>query len=150
MSNLDRQESWETTMTIESWQNKDWNSIFSEERTHKKRWSHLQHPRLHSKQKQNYPHRLIMDAVSSGITATNISKQAHIRRRLAMATTRLTKMISIWKEQCKKKNNNKNKSESPRDSDISNCLVWVWSMDKVTNKEVLSRLDMKTTTVESG
>ena len=25
-----------------------------------------------------------------------------IRRRLAMATTRLTKMISIWKGQCKK------------------------------------------------
>ena len=28
-----------------------------------------------------------------------------IRRRLAMATTRLTKMISIWKGQCKKKQN---------------------------------------------
>ena len=27
------------------------------------------------------------------------------RRRLAMATTRLTKMISIWKGQCKKKKN---------------------------------------------
>ena len=43
-----------------------------------------------------------------------------IRRRLAMATTRLTKMISIWKGQCKK-----NKTESPRDSGIPNCLVWV-------------------------
>ena len=43
-----------------------------------------------------------------------------IRRRLAMATTRLTKMISIWKGQCKKK-----KIESPRDSGIPNCLVWV-------------------------
>ena len=45
-----------------------------------------------------------------------------IRRRLAMATTRLTKMISIWKGQCKKK---KYKSESHRDSGIPNCLVWV-------------------------
>ena len=44
-----------------------------------------------------------------------------IRRRLAMATTRLTKMISIWKGQCKKKK----KTESPRDSGIANCLVWV-------------------------
>ena len=44
-----------------------------------------------------------------------------IRRRLAMATTRLTKMISIWKGQCKKQN----KTESPRDSGIPNCLVWV-------------------------
>ena len=43
-----------------------------------------------------------------------------IRRRLAMATTRLRKMISIWKGQCKK-----NKTESPRDSGIPNCLVWV-------------------------
>ena len=43
-----------------------------------------------------------------------------IRRRLAMATTRLTKMISIWKGQCKK-----NKTESPRDSGIPNCLVWL-------------------------
>ena len=43
-----------------------------------------------------------------------------IRRRLAMATTRLTKMISICKGQCKK-----NKTESPRDSGIPNCLVWV-------------------------
>ena len=43
-----------------------------------------------------------------------------IRRRLAMATTRLTKMISIWKGQCKK-----NKTESPRDIGIPNCLVWV-------------------------
>ena len=43
-----------------------------------------------------------------------------IRRRLAMATTRLTKMISIWKGQCKK-----NKTDSPRDSGIPNCLVWV-------------------------
>ena len=43
-----------------------------------------------------------------------------IRRRLAMAT-RLTKMISIWKGQCKKKK----KTESPRDSGISNCLLWV-------------------------
>ena len=43
-----------------------------------------------------------------------------IRRRLAMATTRLTKTISIWKGQCKK-----NKTESPRDSGIPNCLVWV-------------------------
>ena len=38
-----------------------------------------------------------------------------IRRRLA-------KMISIWKGQCKKK---KNQTESPRDSGIPNCLVWV-------------------------
>ena len=29
-----------------------------------------------------------------------------IRRMLAMATTRLTKMISIWKGQCKKKKKN--------------------------------------------
>ena len=47
-----------------------------------------------------------------------------IRRRLTMATTRLTKMISIWKGQCKKKKTN-NKTESPRDSGIRNCLVWV-------------------------
>ena len=47
-----------------------------------------------------------------------------IRRRLAMATTRLTKMISIWKGQCKKKKQ-KQKTESPRDSGIPNCLVWV-------------------------
>ena len=48
-------------------------------------------------------------------------KSTHdIRARLAMATTRLTKMISIWKGQCKKK-----KTESPKDSDIPNCLVWV-------------------------
>ena len=46
-----------------------------------------------------------------------------IRRRLAMATTRLTKMISIWKGQCKKKT--QKKTESPRDSGIPNCLVWV-------------------------
>ena len=43
-----------------------------------------------------------------------------IRRRLAMAKPRLTKIISIWKGQCKE-----NKSESPRDSGIPNCLVWV-------------------------
>ena len=43
-----------------------------------------------------------------------------IRRRLAMATTRLTKMISIWKRTMQK-----NKTESPRDSGIPNCLVWV-------------------------
>ena len=43
-----------------------------------------------------------------------------IRRRLAMATTRLTKMISIWKGQCKK-----HKTKSPRDSAIPKCLVWV-------------------------
>ena len=43
-----------------------------------------------------------------------------IRRRLAMATTRLTKMISIWKGQCKK-----NKTESPGDIGIPNCLVWM-------------------------
>ena len=48
-------------------------------------------------------------------------KSTHeIRRRLAMATTRLTKEISIWKGQCKK-----NKTESPRDSGIPNFLVWV-------------------------
>ena len=54
-----------------------------------------------------------------------------IRRRLAIATTRLTKMISIWKGQCKKtklrvlETVEKNKTESPRDSGIPNCLVWV-------------------------
>ena len=42
-----------------------------------------------------------------------------IRRRLAMATRRLTKMISIWKGQCKKT------KQSPRDSGIPNCLLWV-------------------------
>ena len=47
-----------------------------------------------------------------------------IRRRLAMATTWLTKMISIWKGLCKK-----NKTESPRDSIIPNCLVWMQIMD---------------------
>ena len=53
----------------------------------------------------------------------NGKNSPEIRRRLAMATTRLTKMISIWKGQCKTKN--KKKTESPRDSGIPNCLVWV-------------------------
>ena len=49
-------------------------------------------------------------------------KNTHeIRRRLAMVTTRLTKVISIWKGQCKKKQ----KTESLRDSGIPNYLVWV-------------------------
>ena len=46
-----------------------------------------------------------------------------IRRRLAMATTRLTKMISIWKGQCKKKNNTKLRVLET--CGIPNCLVWV-------------------------
>ena len=51
----------------------------------------------------------------------NGKNSPEIRRRLAMATTRLTKMIFIWKGQCKKKK----KTESPRDSGIPNCFVWV-------------------------
>ena len=47
-----------------------------------------------------------------------------IRRRLAMATTRLTKNDFYLERTVQK-----NKTESPRDSGIPNCLVWVWSMD---------------------
>ena len=51
----------------------------------------------------------------------NRKNTPEIRRRLAIAATRLTKTISFWKGQCKKKK----KTESPRDSGIPNCLVWV-------------------------
>ena len=43
-----------------------------------------------------------------------------IRRTLAMATTRLTKN-DFYLERTMQKN----KTESPRDSGIPNCLVWV-------------------------
>ena len=42
-----------------------------------------------------------------------------IRRRLAMATTRLTNDFYLERTM------QKNKTESPRDSGIPNCLVWV-------------------------
>ena len=96
-----------------------------------------------------------------------------IRRRLATATTRLTKMISIWKGQCKKKKKKKKKKLRVLETVVFptalyGCEAWTinntdakritsfemkcdrkilrisW-MEKVTNKEVLSRLDMKTT-----
>ena len=91
-----------------------------------------------------------------------------IRRRLAMATTRLTKMISIWKGQCKKKKKLRVLETVVFPTALYGCEAWTinntdakrmtsfemkcyreilkisW-MEKVTNKEVLSRLDMKTT-----
>ena len=90
-----------------------------------------------------------------------------IRRRLAMATTRLTKMISIWKGQCKKKklrvletvvfptalygcevwtiNNTDAKRITSFEMKCYRKILRISWMDKVTNKEVLSRLEMKTT-----
>ena len=90
-----------------------------------------------------------------------------IRRRLAMATTRLTKMISIWKGQCKKTklrvletvvfptalygceawtiNNTDAKRITSFEMKCYRKILRISWMEKVTNKEVLSRLDMKTT-----
>ena len=89
-----------------------------------------------------------------------------IRRRLAMATTRLTKMISIWKGQCKKKlrvletvvfptalygceawtiNNTDAKRITSFEMKCYRKILRTSWMEKVTNKEVISRLDMKTT-----
>ena len=91
-----------------------------------------------------------------------------IRRRLAMATTRLTKMISIWKGPMQKKtklrvletvvfptalygceawtiNNTDAKSITSFEMKFYRKILRISWMDKVTNKEVLSRLDMKTT-----
>ena len=90
-----------------------------------------------------------------------------IRRRLAMATTRLTKMISIWKEQCKKTklrvletlvfptalygceawtiNNTDAKRITSFEMKCYRKILRISWMEKVTNKELLSRLDMKTT-----
>ena len=90
-----------------------------------------------------------------------------IRRRLAMATTRLTKMIFIWKGQCKKTKLRVletvvfptalygceawtiNKTDAKRITSFEmKCyrkILRISWMEKVTNKEVLSRLDMKTT-----
>ena len=90
-----------------------------------------------------------------------------IRRRLAMATTRLTKMISIWKGQCKKTklrvletvvfptalygceawtiNNTDAKKITSFEMKCYRKILRISWMEKVTNKEVLSRLDMKTT-----
>ena len=89
-----------------------------------------------------------------------------IRRRLAMATTRLTKMISIWKGQCKKTklivlktvvfptalygceawtiNNTDAKRITSFEMKCYRKILRISWMEKVTNKEVLSRLDMKT------
>ena len=88
-----------------------------------------------------------------------------IRRRLAMATTRLTKMISIWKGQCKKTKLSVletvvfptalygceaftiNNIDAKRiTSFIVKCyrkILRISWMKKVNNKEVLSRLDIK-------
>ena len=90
-----------------------------------------------------------------------------IRRRLAMAITRLTKMISIWKGQCKKTklrvletvvfptalygceawtiNNTDAKRITSFEMKCYRKILRISWMEKVTNKEVLSRLDMKTT-----
>ena len=90
-----------------------------------------------------------------------------IRRRLAMATTRLTKMISIWKGQCKKTklrvletvvfptalygceawtiNNTDAKRITSFEMKCYRKILRISWMEKVTNKEVLSRLDIKTT-----
>ena len=90
-----------------------------------------------------------------------------IRRRLAMATTRLTKMISIWKGQCKKTklrvletvvfptalygceawtiNNTDAKRITSFEMKCYRKILRISWMEKVTNKEVLSRLEMKTT-----
>ena len=85
-----------------------------------------------------------------------------------MATTRLTKIISIWKGQCKKKKKLRVLETVVFPTALYKCEAWTinntdakkitsfemkcyrkilrisW-MEKVTNKEVLSRLDMKTT-----
>ena len=83
-----------------------------------------------------------------------------IRRRLAMATTRLTKMISIWKGQCKKpktrvlrrwysqlpcmgvKHDHKQHRCKKRKTSFEMKCYRTILMEKVTNKEVLSRLDI--------
>ena len=84
-----------------------------------------------------------------------------------MATTRLTKMISIWKGQCKKTklrvletvvfptalygceawtiNNTDAKRITSFKMKCYRKILRISWMEKVTNKEVLSRLDMKTT-----
>ena len=84
-----------------------------------------------------------------------------------MATTRLTKMISIWKGQCKKTklrvletvvfptalygceawtiNNTDAKKITSFEMKCYRKILRISWMEKVTNKEVLSRLDMKTT-----
>ena len=90
-----------------------------------------------------------------------------IRRRLAMASTRLTKMDAIWKGQCKKTKLRVLKTVVFPTA-LYGCEGWTLSntdakrinafemkcyrkilripwIEKVTNKEVLSRLDMKTT-----
>ena len=90
-----------------------------------------------------------------------------IRRRLAMATPLLTKMISIWKGQCKKKklrvletvvfpnalygcesftiNNTDAKRITSFEMICYRKILRISWMEKVTNKEVLSRLVIKTT-----
>ena len=84
-----------------------------------------------------------------------------------MATTRLTKMISIWKGQCKKTklrvletvvfptalygceawtiNNTDAKRITSFEMKCYRKILRISWMEKVTNKEKLSRLDMKTT-----
>ena len=84
--------------------------------------------------------------------------------KLAMATTRLTKMISIWKGQCKKTklrvletvvfptalygceawtiNNTDAKRITSFEMKCYRKILRISWMEKVTNKEVLSRLDM--------
>ena len=90
-----------------------------------------------------------------------------IRRRIAMATTRLTKMISILKGQCKKTklrvletvvfptalygceawtiNNTDAKRITSFEMKCYRKILRISWMEKVTHKEVLSRLDIKTT-----
>ena len=103
----------------------------------------------------------------SGHLEANGKSTPEIRRRLAMATTRLTKMISIWKGQCKKTklrvletvvfptalygceawtiNNTDAKKITSFEMKCYRKILRISWMEKVTNKEVLSRLDMKTT-----
>ena len=90
-----------------------------------------------------------------------------IRRRLAKTTPRLTKLISIWKGQCKKSklrvletvvfptvlywceawtiNNTDAKRITSFEMKCYRKILRISWMEKVTKKEVLSRLDMKTT-----
>ena len=97
----------------------------------------------------------------------NGKSTAKIRRRLAMARTRFTKMISIWKGQCKKTklrfletvvfptalygceawtiNNTDAKRITSFEMKCYRKILRMSWMKKVTDKEVLSRLDMKTT-----